>query len=315
MGNGENEAKNGVTAALEDELTTKKLVCLFSSANSGHAQASVCNIVATVHPEAAGALRQECMALVTRCTGLSDNKEKQVQVREVPQERREKPAKHATKDSGKSKRTSGKKSSDAKSNFYEDYIVSIGIVWQLKDLLTHSNTQKAVLGCKSLESAFHALKMIETQIVVEQAVLISNSGSFDSLECLFGDEKDVSSRSIVVPITNPLKEDHDDESCDVTDDKKASLKNRIRVKMIIELHSRVFGITYLTVSRLIKMLPKRKARSKGLHKAREKNVQNEHIKANLKEVTASNGKIVVFVDEIHTVVSASRFAVKEYMGV
>ncbi|PWA57488.1 Armadillo-like helical [Artemisia annua] len=63
-------------AALKDELTTKKLVCLFSSANSGHAQASVCNIVAIVHPEAAGALRQECMAVVTRCTGLSDNKEK-----------------------------------------------------------------------------------------------------------------------------------------------------------------------------------------------------------------------------------------------
>ncbi|PWA81253.1 Armadillo-like helical [Artemisia annua] len=147
------------STAFKDELTTKKLVCLFSSANSGHAQASVCNIVATVHPEVAGALRQECV-LVTRCTGLSDNKEKQVQVREVPQERREKPAKHATKDSGKSKRTSGKKSSDAKSSFYEDYIVSVGIAWQLMDLLTYSNTQKAVLGCKSLESAFHALKVL-----------------------------------------------------------------------------------------------------------------------------------------------------------
>ncbi|PWA85389.1 Armadillo-like helical [Artemisia annua] len=152
--------KNMSYPALKDELTTKKLVCLFSSANSGLAQASVCNIVATVHPEAAGALRQECMALVTRCTGLSDNKEKQVQVREVPQERIENPAKHATKDSGKSKRTSGKKNSDAKSSFYEDYIVSVGIAWQLKDLLTHSNTQKAVLGCKSLESAFHALKVL-----------------------------------------------------------------------------------------------------------------------------------------------------------
>ncbi|PWA75986.1 ARM repeat superfamily protein [Artemisia annua] len=135
------EPQGSTTAALKDVLTTKKLVCLFSSANSGHAQASVCNIVATVHPEAAGALRQECMAL----------------------ERREKPAKHATKDSGKSKRTSGKKSSDAKSSFYEDYIVSVGIVWQLKDLLTYSNTQKAVLGCKSLESAFHALKIVEIQ--------------------------------------------------------------------------------------------------------------------------------------------------------
>ncbi|PWA69849.1 ARM repeat superfamily protein [Artemisia annua] len=193
-------AETKFKAAIKDELTTKKLVCLFSSANSGRAQASVCNIVATVHPEAAGALRQECMALVTRCTGLSDNKEKQVQVREVHKmmmscgwidymldemtkllrntadgcvskyatERtshnsssgKKRKAKHATKDSGKSKRTSGKKSADARSNFYEDYIVSVGIAWQLKDLLTHSNTQKAVLGCQSLESAFHALKVL-----------------------------------------------------------------------------------------------------------------------------------------------------------
>ncbi|PWA84093.1 S-adenosyl-L-methionine-dependent methyltransferases superfamily protein [Artemisia annua] len=56
-----------------------------------------------------------------------------------------------------------------------------------------------------------------------KAVLISNSESSDSLECLFGDEKDVSSRSTAVPTTNPLKEDPDDECCDVTDDKKASL--------------------------------------------------------------------------------------------
>ncbi|PWA70738.1 Armadillo-like helical [Artemisia annua] len=128
-----------------DELTTKKLVCLFSSANSGHAQASVCNIVATVHPEAAGALRQECMAFVTRCTSLSDNKEKQVQVREVPQERREKPAKHATEDSGKSKRTSGKKNSKAKSSFYDDYIVSIPIYEQVS--WTPTNLGRRFKGC------------------------------------------------------------------------------------------------------------------------------------------------------------------------
>ncbi|GKE55540.1 hypothetical protein Tco_1494725 [Tanacetum coccineum] len=56
-----------------------------------------------------------------------------------------------------------------------------------------------------------------------KAVLISNSESSDSLECLFGDEKDVSSRSTVVPTTNSLKEDPDGECCDVMDDKKASL--------------------------------------------------------------------------------------------
>nr|GEV95059.1 probable inactive DNA (cytosine-5)-methyltransferase DRM3 isoform X1 [Tanacetum cinerariifolium] len=56
-----------------------------------------------------------------------------------------------------------------------------------------------------------------------KAVLISNSESSDSLECLFGDEKDVSSRSTAVPTTNSLKEDPDGECCDVMDDKKASL--------------------------------------------------------------------------------------------
>ncbi|XP_071690817.1 probable inactive DNA (cytosine-5)-methyltransferase DRM3 [Rutidosis leptorrhynchoides] len=54
-----------------------------------------------------------------------------------------------------------------------------------------------------------------------KAVLISRSESDDSLDCLFGDDKDISSRSNTN--TNiPLKEDPDD-SCDVVDDKKASL--------------------------------------------------------------------------------------------
>ncbi|GKF38391.1 hypothetical protein Tco_0118452, partial [Tanacetum coccineum] len=58
---------------------------------------------------------------------------------------------------------------------------------------------------------------------VKQAVLISNLESSDSLECLFGDEKDVSSQSTAVLTTNRLKKDPDDECYDVMDSKKASL--------------------------------------------------------------------------------------------
>lgn len=54
-----------------------------------------------------------------------------------------------------------------------------------------------------------------------KAVLISHSESSGSLDCLFGDEQDVSSRS-TNPRTIPLKEDPD-ECCDTIDDKKASL--------------------------------------------------------------------------------------------
>ncbi|XP_024978381.1 uncharacterized protein LOC112515708 [Cynara cardunculus var. scolymus] len=187
--------------SFKDELTAKKLMCLFTAANTGHAQASVCNIVSTVVPEAADVLRQECMALVTRCIGLSDNKERQAQVRMVHKmmlscgwidymleaftallvkaangcvgkddtERtrcnslsgKKRKGKQGTKVSAKCKRISGKKRSDiAKSSFYEDYTVSVGIAWQLKDLLTYSNTRKAVLGSRSIESVYHALEVI-----------------------------------------------------------------------------------------------------------------------------------------------------------
>ncbi|KAI3743659.1 hypothetical protein L1987_61370 [Smallanthus sonchifolius] len=56
-----------------------------------------------------------------------------------------------------------------------------------------------------------------------KALLISQSESSDSLDGLFEDEKDISSRS-TGPTTIPLKEEQDpDECCDVIDDKKASL--------------------------------------------------------------------------------------------
>ncbi|XP_076945256.1 uncharacterized protein LOC143616262 [Bidens hawaiensis] len=70
-------------STLKDELTSKKLVSLFAAAKSGQAQASVCNIVSNVHPDAAVVLRQECIKLVSKCVGLSDDKEKQAQVRLV----------------------------------------------------------------------------------------------------------------------------------------------------------------------------------------------------------------------------------------
>ncbi|KAJ9559358.1 hypothetical protein OSB04_013972 [Centaurea solstitialis] len=56
-----------------------------------------------------------------------------------------------------------------------------------------------------------------------KAHLISHSESSDSLDCLFGDEKDISSRSTDPTTTIPLKEDPD-EFCNVIEDKKASLR-------------------------------------------------------------------------------------------
>ncbi|XP_076956857.1 uncharacterized protein LOC143632166 [Bidens hawaiensis] len=189
-------------STLKDELTSKKLVSLFAAAKSGQAQASVCNIVSSVHPDAAGVLRQECIKLVGKCVGISDNKETQAQVRlvhkmmiscgwidymleEFPKllqktangcaekcdtERtrdnmlsgKKRKVKHGVKVSVKSNRTSGKKTS-----FSDDYTVSVSIAWQLKDLLKHSDTCKAVMGLKSLESAVNALKVISEFNIME----------------------------------------------------------------------------------------------------------------------------------------------------
>ncbi|KAI3726354.1 hypothetical protein L1987_66151 [Smallanthus sonchifolius] len=199
-------------ATLKDELTSKKLMSLLAAANSGQAQASVCNIVSNVLPDAAGALRQECIKLVSRCVGLSVNTEKQAQVRSVHKmmmscgwidymleeftkllqkaangcvekydtERtrhnassgKKRKVKHGIKVSIKSNRMNGKKTS-----FHDDYTVSVGIAWQLKDLLKYSDTCKAVLGSKSLESACNALKVISEFNIMEcmQCDYINNS--------------------------------------------------------------------------------------------------------------------------------------------
>ncbi|KAD4888240.1 hypothetical protein E3N88_20313 [Mikania micrantha] len=203
--------KTKYKAAFKDELTSKKLISLFAAANSGQAQASVCNIVSYVLPDAAGVLRHECMKMVNKCVGLSDNKEKQTQMRLVhkmimscgwidyileeftkllqktasgcvekydTEKRRhnnsgkKRKAKHGIKVSLESNRMSGKKT-----NVDDDYMVSSGIAWQLKDLLKYSDTCKAMLGSKNLESVYNALKVISEFTIMEcmQCDYINNS--------------------------------------------------------------------------------------------------------------------------------------------
>ncbi|CAH1421204.1 unnamed protein product [Lactuca virosa] len=186
-------------SALKDELTGKKLISLLSAAKTAHAQASVFKIVLTVLPDAASVLRQESMAMVTRCVGLSENKERQTQMRLIHKmmmscgwiddmiqtltrvlqktangcvskhnssssSGKKRKVKHG---SVKSKHMSGKNHPDtSRSSFFEDYTVCVGVAWQLKDLLTDVNTRKAVLESRNLESAFHALKII-SEFVIE----------------------------------------------------------------------------------------------------------------------------------------------------
>ncbi|KAK3016523.1 hypothetical protein RJ639_006846, partial [Escallonia herrerae] len=66
---------------LKEELSGDTVKCLFVAAATGRAQSSVCNIVSLISPDAVDGLLEECMGLVTNCSGLSDNVERQAEVR------------------------------------------------------------------------------------------------------------------------------------------------------------------------------------------------------------------------------------------
>lgn len=189
-------------STLKDELTGKKLISLFSAAKTGNSQASVFKIILTVLPDTAIVLRQESMAMVTKCIGLSENKERQAQMRLVHEmmmscgwiddmiqtltrvlqktangcvnkhdssscSSKKRKVKHGNRSSVRCKNMSGKKLPEtSRSSFYEDYTVCAGVAWQLKDLLTNVDTRKAVLDSRNLESAFNALKII-SEFVME----------------------------------------------------------------------------------------------------------------------------------------------------
>lgn len=68
-------------AALKEELSAKNLKALFAVASSTRAQSSVCNIISLTSPDTAGDFFGDCMGLITKCSGLLDDTERQAEVR------------------------------------------------------------------------------------------------------------------------------------------------------------------------------------------------------------------------------------------
>ncbi|XP_059644076.1 uncharacterized protein LOC132285860 [Cornus florida] len=195
-------------AALKALLSGEKLKSLFGAAATKRAQSSVCDIVSIIYPDDVGCLLEECLALVTNCSGFSENAERQAEVRSahrmmlscnwfddmfealtkllqktaygchikfgteipkhnVPSVKRMK-LKSSVKISAKPKRVNGKKSSNTTTSiFEEDYLISVEIAWQIKDMLISEDTRKAMLGSPILEVALCALKVISEVSIVQ----------------------------------------------------------------------------------------------------------------------------------------------------
>lgn len=182
--------------ALKELFANDKVKSLFAAASTGRARSSVFEIVSTVSPDNVVGLLEQCMGLISKCKGLSEDEERQAEVRsahklllsscafddmlealtmllqkavyrchvkfgtEIPKHNvssvKRKKPKSAVKISGKWKYASGNKAS----SFEEDYSIAVGIAWQVKDLLTSEDSRKAVLGSQHLELLFLALKVI-----------------------------------------------------------------------------------------------------------------------------------------------------------
>ncbi|KAL0350500.1 UNVERIFIED_CONTAM: Condensin-2 complex subunit G2 [Sesamum radiatum] len=192
--------------ALREELSAEKLKTFFTVASTSRAQSSICNIISTMSPDAVGDLFEDCMGLINRFCGLSDVIERQAEMRSAHKMilscgwfddmfgvlvgclqkaacgchakfgvelgkqnvgsaiRR---TKSSTKVSSKSKHCNGQRSSNTDINrFSEDYASAVGVSWQIKELLLHENSRKAMLGSRHLESAYSALKVISEASVL-----------------------------------------------------------------------------------------------------------------------------------------------------
>ncbi|KAK4841081.1 hypothetical protein QYF36_025221 [Acer negundo] len=168
--------------ALKELFTGDKVKCLFAAASTGHARSSIFDIVSIISPNNVVGLLEDCMGLVSNCSGLSEDVERQAEVRsahklflscnafndmfealtkllqklayrcnvkfgtEIPKQSvsstKRKKSKSSIKVSAKWKHLCGRKSS----SFRKDYSMAVGVAWQMKDLLLSDDSRKAVIA-------------------------------------------------------------------------------------------------------------------------------------------------------------------------
>ncbi|XP_073156960.1 uncharacterized protein [Henckelia pumila] len=187
-------------AALKEALPSEKLKSLFTVASTARAQSFVCNMVSVTSPGAVGDLFEESLGLITKCSDLSGNVEKQVEVRSAHKmiwscgwfddmfealvgflqkaaygchvtlgidlgkkgnhAAKQRKNRSALKTSLQSSSRGKKSSNNSKKIFFEDYAIATGVSWQIKDLMQSENSREAILGSRNLEETFIALKVI-----------------------------------------------------------------------------------------------------------------------------------------------------------
>ncbi|XP_010547558.1 PREDICTED: uncharacterized protein LOC104819266 isoform X2 [Tarenaya hassleriana] len=189
-------------ASLKDLLPGEKLKCLLAVAPTPQAHSSVFDIVSLVSPDIVSGLLDDCMKLIADCSGLSGDAGRQTELRSVHKlllscnafddmvetftrllqkaayrchinfgceiekgsvsSLKRKKSKTSAKSSVRWKHVSRKKAS----SFEEDYLIAVGVAWQIKDLLISEDTCKVLLG-SDIEDLFLALKVVSETTILQ----------------------------------------------------------------------------------------------------------------------------------------------------
>lgn len=186
--------------ALKELLTAEKVKGLLTVASTGQAQSSLFNIFSTVCLDNVAGLVEECMSVVTNCRGLPEDVDRQSKMRsahklllslggfddmfealttllhkasyrchikfgaDMPSHSVSSVKRKKSKSSGKFSIKS--KIINRKQSFEDDYLVAVGVAWQVRDLLQHEDTRKAILRSQPLEMLFFSLKVISEVSIV-----------------------------------------------------------------------------------------------------------------------------------------------------
>ncbi|XP_047159470.1 uncharacterized protein LOC124829925 [Vigna umbellata] len=186
--------------AFKELLDGEKLRGLLSLVSKGEVRSSLFNIVSTVCPDDVVGLLEECMGVVTNCSGLTEDVGRQTEIRSVHKLLfslggfddliealtaflhkaayrchikfgADMPNQSVSFAKRKKSKFAGQfsiklKIINRKQSFKDDYSVAIGVAWQVRDLLLHEDFRKAIMKSQSLEMLFVSLKVISEVSIV-----------------------------------------------------------------------------------------------------------------------------------------------------
>ncbi|ESW28714.1 hypothetical protein PHAVU_002G011500 [Phaseolus vulgaris] len=187
-------------SALKELFDGEKIRCLLSVVSKGEVRSSLFNIVSTVCPDDVAGLIEECMDVVTNCSGLTEDVGRQTEIRSAQKLLlslggfddliealtaflhktayrchikfgADMPSQSVSFAKRKKSKSSGKfsiklKLINRKQSFKDDYSVAVGMAFQVRDLLLHEDIRKAIMKSQCLEMLFVSLKVISEVSIV-----------------------------------------------------------------------------------------------------------------------------------------------------